>query len=142
MSAQGLEVLEKSLQATHEWINDLAERLDTPDRRAALRLLRAVLHALRDRVSHEEAAHLAAQLPIVLRGMFYENWRPSRTPVEDRGRDAFLAEISRLYDAGPEFPLESDVEEVFRLLNLRVSAGEVADIRGALPADLRALWPE
>lgn len=142
MSAQGLEVLEKSLQTTHEWINELAGLLGTPDKRAALRLLRATLHALRDVLSHDEAAHLAAQLPIFIRGLYYEGWRPSATPVANRDRAAFLEAVSRLYDAGPDFPLASDVEQVFRLLNARISAGEIADLRASVQADLRALWPE
>lgn len=141
MSAQGLEVLEKSVQTTHEWINELAERLDSPDKRAALRLLRATMHALRDVLSHDEAANFAAQLPIFLRGVFYEGWRPSRTPVAARGRDAFLARVEEVYREEEGFPLEGDVEEVFRLFNNRISAGEVRDVRSSIQADLRELWP-
>lgn len=137
----GLGVIETSAQATHEWINELAERIETDDRRRALRLLRETLHALRDVLSHDEAAHLAAQLPVFLRGIYYEGWRPSATPVPDRSGAAFLARIARAFDRTPDYPVRADVEEVFRLLAHRISDGEVQDLRGALAADLRELWP-
>lgn len=142
MSAQGLEVIDRSVQATHEWINELAERLDSPDKRGALRLLRAVMCALRDTVGHDEAAHFAAQLPIFLRGVFYEGWRPSATPMADRGADSFLTRVAEHYRGVEGIPLYRDVEEVFRLFNNRLTAGEIAKLRGALKEDLRRLWPE
>jgi len=59
------------------WINDMCERLDLEDEERACLALRAGLHALRDRLTVEEAAHLAAQLPIAVRGLFFEGWHPS-----------------------------------------------------------------
>ena len=141
MSAQGLEVIDETVHHTHEWINELADRIETPDRRRALRLLRGVLRAIRDHLPHEAAAHLSAQLPLLVRGFYWEGWRPARTPVHPRGRAGFLEAVTRFYDPEAGFPLEADVEEVFRLLSHRVSAGEIADIRRALPEDLRESWP-
>jgi len=141
MSAQGLEVIDETVQHTHEWINELAERIETPDRRRALRLLRAVLAAIRDHLGHDEAARLSAQLPLLIRGFYWEGWRPAATPVHPSGADAFLAAVGARYDPGQDVTLAEDVEEVFRLLNHRVSAGEIDDLRRALPEDLRALWP-
>lgn len=142
MSAQGLEVIDETVQHTHEWLNDLAGRIETHDKRRALRLMRAVLHAVRDRLAHDEAAHLSAQLPVLVRGFYWEGWRPARTPTRERDADAFLERIGADYDPGPNGSLAADVEEVFRLLNARVSGGEVGDVRAALPGEIRALWPE
>lgn len=141
MSASGLEVIDETVQHTHEWIKDLAERIETPDRRRALRLMRAVLAAIRDHLAHDEAAHLSAQLPVLIRGFYWEGWRPSATPAHPRGARAFLEAVAARYDAEPGGTLQADVEEVFRLLNAHVSPGEVEDVRRALPEDLRALWP-
>lgn len=141
MSSSGLEVIDETVQHTHEWINELAERIETGDRRRALRLMRAVFSALRDHLAHDEAAHLSAQLPVLIRGFYWEGWRPSTTPIHPRGKAAFLETVGARYEAEPGGTLEGDVEEVFRLLNNRVSGGEVEDVRRALPEDLRALWP-
>jgi len=141
MSAQVLEVIDETVQHTHRWLNELAERIETPDRRRALRLLRATLAALRDHVSHDAAAHLSAQLPILLRGFYWEGWRPATTPVKTRGREAFLTQVAAQYSPEGEAPVAADVEEVFRLLNIHISDGEVEDLRRCLPEDLRALWP-
>ena len=45
------------------------------DRRSAYRALRSVLHVLRDRLTPEQAVHLGAQLPLLVRGIFYDGWR-------------------------------------------------------------------
>jgi len=67
MSATGLEVLDRTWHKTHEWVNDLRDRLGWSSDRDALRLLRATLHQIRDRVHVNETAQLSAQLPIMIR---------------------------------------------------------------------------
>ena len=44
MSAKGLEVIDSTVKKTHEWINELRERLDWTSDRDALRLMRVTLH--------------------------------------------------------------------------------------------------
>lgn len=142
MSAQGLEVIDHTVQQAHEWINELAERVDSPNRKNALQLMRATMAEIRDMLSHEEAADFAAQLPALLRGFYYEGWRPATTPTKDRRRDQFVKRVSARLKGSTWFNGEADIEEVFRLLNNRISKGEIADVRQSLSTDLRALWPE
>ena len=91
--ATGIDVLEKSEQETNLWLNEIGQRLDTLDRRKAFNALRATLHAVRDRVGADNAVHLAAQLPLLIRGLFFENWRPSETPTREREKATFLANV-------------------------------------------------
>lgn len=141
MSEQGLEVIDHTVQLTHEWINELRERLGWSSSRDALRLLRVTMASVRDHLGPEEAAQLAAQMPLLIRGMFYEGWRPTRTPVRERDLARFVVGIeSRVADVqdyrGPE-----DISAVFDVLNNRISAGEVSHARARLPDAIRALWP-
>lgn len=94
MPVTGLDVFDRSVHKTNEWLNDLARRLGSDDRRYAYRVLRAYFHVLRDRLTVDERAQLAAQLPHLLRGVFYEGWDPSRTPETYRDRDTFLARLA------------------------------------------------
>ena len=79
MSNQGLEVIDHTVQLTHEWINELRERLHWDSSRGALHLLRATLTQIRDHLSNEEIAHLSAQIPLLVRGMYFEGWQPAHT---------------------------------------------------------------
>ncbi|EHR51231.1 hypothetical protein SacmaDRAFT_2995 [Saccharomonospora marina XMU15] len=73
--------LARAQNSAHEWLAAISQALGTQDRRFAYRALRAWLHALRDRLTVEAAAHFAAQLPELLRGTYYDGWVPSRVPV-------------------------------------------------------------
>lgn len=142
MSAVGLEGIDHAVQQTHIWINDVDKRLGWENKPRAYRLLRAVLHALRDHLLVNEAVDLAAQFPTLLRGVYYEQWRPATTPVKERDKESFLARINRAFVADPMDDTAEAVAAVFALLSDKVSAGEIADVRHALPAHVRALWPD
>jgi len=142
MSTTGLEGLDRTVHVTHAWINELDEQVGWNNKARTYRLLRAVLHALRDRLQVNEAADLAAQLPSLLRGVYYEHWRPAATPVKNRSKADFIATVEDSFKTDPlEKPAQA-IMAVFELLSKKVSGGEIDDVRHALPADLRTMWPE
>ena len=82
--------LDHAVQATHIWVNDVAKEFDTDDREFAYGVLRAWLHTLRDRLTVEASARFAAQLPDLIRGVFYAGWNPNNVP------DKYDAEVCAL----------------------------------------------
>jgi uncharacterized protein (DUF2267 family) len=138
----GIESLDHTVHVTHAWISELDERLGWDNRRRSYRLLRAVLHALRDWLQVNEAVDLGAQLPTLLRGIYYEQWRPSETPTKPRRLADFLGRIENEFKRDPLIVPEEAVGIAFGFLSSKISAGEIADVRHALPADIRALWPD
>ena len=140
MSAVGLESIEHTVHVTHTWINELDELLGWSNKSRSYRLLRSVLQALRDWLPVNEAADFAAQLPNLLRGVYYEQWRPATTPVKPRSKSDFLGRIDHAFVGDPILHTEDAVRITFRFLSTKIAAGEIADIKHALPSDLRALW--
>lgn len=140
MSAQGLEAIDHTVHLTHEWINELSARLGWSSKRSALRLMRAALHEVRDRLLVDELAQFSAQLPLLVRGMLFENWVPKRTPVKDSKIETIAADIGNVMDDDSEYGGIKDIACVFDLLNNRISRGEILDIRASLPESLRNLW--
>jgi uncharacterized protein (DUF2267 family) len=141
MTATGLEVFDKTVQTTNAWLKEIME-VTGPDRRKAYRVLAAVLHALRDRLTVDEAAQLGAQLPILVRGLYYDQWHhPSGKPERLRNKEEFLAAVAtELDDIGPINP-ENATRAVFSVLERRIAPGEVEDIKSTLPTQLCELWP-
>lgn len=82
MSANHPQVFDSTLQKTNIWLKQLNELLHWDDNQKAYHGLRAVLHVLRDRLPVAEAAHLGAQLPMLVRGFYYDCWKPAATPVK------------------------------------------------------------
>jgi len=70
----GVANLDRSIDKGNNWLADIDAGFGTSDRHFAYRVLRAWLHCLRDRLSVEVAAHFAAQLPELLRGVFFDGW--------------------------------------------------------------------
>jgi uncharacterized protein (DUF2267 family) len=142
MSSQGLEVIDHTVQLTHEWINELCERLDWDSHRDALRLLRATLRQIRDHLGHDEVAQFSAQMPLLVRGMFFEGWTPAHTPIQNRNADHFLSAISAQVGDVAGWRGADDIVAVFKTLNTKISAGEIADIKASLPKAIRQMWPD
>ncbi|EJL32998.1 hypothetical protein PMI01_02327 [Caulobacter sp. AP07] len=140
--ASSLPVFDTTVQETNAWLKAIASELGPCDRHQAYLGARATLHALRDRLTPDPAMNFAAQLPMLLRGMFTEGWRPSQTPTLDRRLDEFLARIEETLP--PDFPIETEslARGVFRGLEARMDHDLLAKVIRQLPLPLRALWPQ
>jgi uncharacterized protein (DUF2267 family) len=132
--------LSHAVQQTQEWLKELRDNGDLADEAQAYSVLRAVLHQLRDRLTHEEAVDLAAQLPLIVRGIFFEGWRLGRTPEKVRTRQEFLDGVKTKLRPHT-IPPEPAVRDVLALLAHHCDPGEIADVIAQLPAELKELWP-
>jgi uncharacterized protein (DUF2267 family) len=141
MSITGLPVFDHTLHITNIWLKDVMQRLGTEDRHRAYLALRATLQALRDRLSVDEAAHLGAQLPMLVRGIYFEGWHPAGKPLKERSKEQFLAHILKGMPHEPDLDAEGVVRAVFGLLAERVDAGEIQEVKDMLPRPVRELWP-
>ena len=137
----GLDVFDKTLETTNNWLKDLMDELGLEDRHKTYETLKAVLHTLRDRLNAGEASDLGAQLPMLIRGMYYEGWNPARTPVKMRDEEAFLSAIRDRMPPKPDLDTERVARAVFKLLAHRISEGEIGDVKGMLPKEISGLWP-
>ncbi|MES2572387.1 MAG: DUF2267 domain-containing protein [Verrucomicrobiota bacterium] len=140
MSESGLEVLDSTIQKTHEWINDISE-IGHLDRSTSFKALRAVLHTLRDRLPVHEAAHFSAQLPMLIRGLFFDGWQPSAVPVK-LSKEQFFGAVEQSIVGPQSIDAIRVTRAVFSVINHHVSSGTVEKVRSVLPRELHALWPE
>jgi uncharacterized protein (DUF2267 family) len=135
-------LFDKTVQKTQLWLDDLSHELRWEDRHRAYRVLRVMLHLLRDRLPLNEAVQFGAQLPMLIRGLYYEGWRPSDTPNKNLDRREFLAAVKEALADQPEVSAERVCRAAFRVLEKHISRGESQDIADVLPKGLRALWME
>jgi uncharacterized protein (DUF2267 family) len=140
MSVSGLEVFDTTVHKTNGWLRELMDELGWSDRHKAYLALRATLHALRDRLTVQEVAQLGAQLPMLIRGFYYEGWVPSDTPLKVRHKDQFLALIERQF-SDDEIDTDLVARGVFAVLSRRIADGEIKDVRQVLPSEIRELLP-
>lgn len=139
MAATGLDVFDKTLQTTNIWLDEIMAELG-PDRQVAWHALGAVLHPLRDRVPVELAAHLGAQLPLLIRGLYYDQWRPGAQPVRERTVDEFLNRVAAGLGSTRPINARDAVQAVARTVSRHVDPGQVTKVVNALPEAVRDVW--
>jgi uncharacterized protein (DUF2267 family) len=136
----GIRELDEAVPAAESWIADLTRRLGWQNREKVYAALIATLHALRDSVPREEAVFLGAQLPPLLRGLYYEGWHAVGRAAT-RGRRAFLDRIHAGVHQEPGIDTEQVAHAVFALLAERLPAPELEDAKAVTPEALRHFWP-
>jgi uncharacterized protein (DUF2267 family) len=135
--------LAHAAQQAQEWMSDLASRPPFESEEQAYSYLRAVLHALRDRLSTDEAVHLASQLPTTVRGFYYEGWKPSRLPVTVSTQHAFIELVQASLNgalAASELDPTAGTQTVFEFLADHVDSEELEHVKAHLSKELNALF--
>lgn len=136
MSVGTVDNIERTVQKTNEWVAQLADELGTEDHENAWRVLRAYLQVVRDRLTIDEAAQLAAQLPHLLRGVFYEGFDPGHQPEPIRDRETFLARFAERAVLGDAAEAERAAAAATRVLRRHLTVGEFDDVLAQLPRDI------
>lgn len=143
MAATGLDVFDKTLQTTNIWLDEIMQEVVGPDRQVAWHTLGAVLRTLRDRIPRGLSAHLGSQLPLLVRGLYYDQWEPENQPDEMRSLDEFLSRVNEQLENIRPVNVQDGTRAVFHVLSRHLDRGQTAKVRDALPEELRrSLWPE
>jgi uncharacterized protein (DUF2267 family) len=137
----GVHVFDTFVEDGNIWLKAVMQRLKTDNATAAHAALRAALHALRDRIPPENAVNFGAQLPTLIRGIFFENWHIAGTPTKERHVGPFLAHLKEGMPKGLDISAEDAARAVFGVICDQVDQGEVIKVLNLMPRELRDLWP-
>lgn len=136
----GISTFDRTVQKTHMWLNELSAQMAWDDPQKAYLALRITLHTLRDRLTPAEAVELGAQLPMLIRGFYYEGWNPTAKPLRERRKKQFLAHIDEELKGYHLGSAEEIARSVFKILRHRISQGEMQDVTHMLPREIRKLF--
>lgn len=138
MASTGLDVIDRTLHTTNAWLDEIMESLG-PDRQFAWHVLGGVLRCLRDRLSPELAANLGAQLPLLVRGAYYDRYQPARMPEKIRSSDAFLEKISKELSWTRPIDVRDALRAVCRVLDKHVEPSQTEKVWEVLPEEIRRI---
>jgi uncharacterized protein (DUF2267 family) len=141
---RGLHVFDSYLTVANTWMAFVVKELEMApgEHPRAVLALRAGLHAIRDRLPAAEAVDLAAQLPTIMRGIYFEGWKVTNDPTRIRDRPALLARVKQELKTDDGLDPTNVLRAVIRLLVKYVSPGKIEDVVATLPAPLAELWEE
>jgi uncharacterized protein (DUF2267 family) len=138
MSMTGLAVFDTTLQKTNEWLHDIDDELGWNSRHKAYQALRGVLHVVRDHMPMNEAVKLGSQLPMLVRGFYFEGWHPSDKPLRDRSAETFLTDVANYFPTDEVDP-EQVIRAVISVMAQHLPAGEIEALIRVLPRHIREL---
>src|SRR5947207_11680413 len=136
MKFTGLDVFDSTIQRTNTWLKDLMQELNWSDHRKTYLAFRCVLHAVRDHLPIEDAVYVGEQLPMLIRGFYFEHWDPSGKPLPLRTQSDFFAVLSSYMTRDLESTSDAAAvtRAVFRLLDRKATDGEIEDLQHVMPA--------
>lgn len=137
----GIVPIDSSLQRTMEWLKEIQEEFKWPDMDRVYDATKAVLLATRDRLTVDEAHQFAAQIPMVMKGMFFDRYDPTDKPLLIRDKDKFLEHVRNHFGDNP-LDSEAAVRTVAKVLRKKISPGQYEDVVGSMPKDIKGLYLE
>ncbi|MFF0065377.1 DUF2267 domain-containing protein [Streptomyces sp. NPDC005279] len=142
MVATGFSSFDTMVDKANRLLKEIEQAFGWPKERRnqSYAALRGVLHALRDRLSVDETAHFGAQLPTLIRGVYYDGWKPAETPVK-MNREEFLARVKEEFPYAVEGGTEELVHTVLEVLKGHVSEGEWGALKAHMPKSLATVLP-
>ncbi|MEV5458975.1 DUF2267 domain-containing protein [Streptomyces cellulosae] len=138
----GFSSFDTMVDKANRLLKDIEDAFGWPKdrRKQSYAALRAVLHPLRDRLPVETAVQFGAQLPTLVRGVYYDGWKPAESPVR-MSNDEFLARVRSEFPYAVEGGPEKLVRTVLKTMALHVSAGEWEHVKARVPNAFAALLP-
>ncbi|MFE8071807.1 DUF2267 domain-containing protein [Marinobacteraceae bacterium S3BR75-40.1] len=137
-----VDTVERNVTVINTWLRETADELGGIDEEDAWLRLRAVLQTLRERITVDEAAHFAAQLPIIARGLFFEGWHPTDSPQKWRHREEILEAINEKMSGREPVDAEATLRAVLSVIQRHLEPGEVEKIKEMHPKEVWDLWPQ
>ncbi|OQA04322.1 MAG: hypothetical protein BWY69_00020 [Planctomycetes bacterium ADurb.Bin401] len=137
-SITGVHTLDHSISTLHDWLNDLNREMGFGDMEEAFVSMRSVLIALRDRLTVDEAADFAAQLPMLLQGVFYHGYKPGNKPIKMKTSQEFVNYVAKNLTRQID-PIKV-IQSVFAVFKNRMTAGQIKGLSDTLPAEITSLW--
>ena len=131
----------------NKYVNDLAAQLGHPqEKRRSLIIWKAVMHTIRDRIHLSESFDLISQLPLILKGIYVDQWRYSESPSKDYETIREMTEeVEKLqaHYGEEDFDWNISTEEIISRtmdsLKAYFSEGQLEHIKSQLPAEVKDL---
>jgi uncharacterized protein (DUF2267 family) len=141
---------DKYSQEANTFVNELNHKLGHPgESEASSRLLRSVLHVMRDRITMSENLDVIAQLPMFLKAIYVEQWKYREKPLKFETMEAFCQlvkeEQSRMGERDFQWdePTNELVLRTFVALRKYFTQGEAQHVLDQMPKEIKErLEPE
>lgn len=137
----GVRNLDNSIDLTNVWLRDILSQLKWQSKESAYQALRGTLHAIRDRLPAEEAVDLASQLPLIIKGMYYDGWTLRDKPEKFK-KEEFARRVHAQFEFDDNVNPAEVIRAVLRVMYRHMGEGEIRDVKFNMPKEIQEWFPE
>lgn len=137
----GVRNLDNSIDLTNVWLRDILSQLKWQSKDSAYQALRGTLHAIRDRLPAEEAVDLASQLPLLIKGIYYDGWTLRDKPEKFK-KEEFARRVHAQFEFDDNVNPAEVIRAVLRVMYRHVGEGELRDVKFNMPKEIQEWFPE
>jgi len=137
----GVRNLDNSIDLTNVWLRDILSQLKWQSKESAYQALRGTLHAIRDRLPVEEAVDLASQLPLMIKGVYYDGWTLRDKPEKFK-KEEFARRVHAQFEFDDNVNPAEVIRAVLRVMYRHMGEGELRDVKFNMPKEIQEWFPE
>ncbi|WP_170943323.1 DUF2267 domain-containing protein [Methanosarcina spelaei] len=137
----GVRNLDNSIDLTNVWLRDILSQLKWQSKESAYQALRGTLHAIRDRLPVEEAVDLASQLPLMIKGVYYDGWTLRDKPEKFK-KEEFARRVHAQFEFDDNVNPAEVIRAVLRVMYRHMGEGEIRDVKFNMPKEIQEWFPE
>lgn len=137
----GVRNLDNSIDLTNVWLRDILSQLKWQSKESAYQALRGTLHAIRDRLPVEEAVDLASQLPLMIKGVYYDGWTLRDKPEKFK-KEEFARRVHAQFEFDDNVNPAEVIRAVLRVMYRHMDEGEIRDVKFNMPKEIQEWFPE
>lgn len=140
---------DKHVQEANEFVKELSNELGHPEEHTqTIRLLRAVMHTIRDRIQMGESLDLISPLPMMLKALYVEQWKYHEKPPlnykdMEGFKEAVKQEQARIGEQSFDWPepTEELIKKVLGALRKHyISEGQAMHVMEQMPKEVQGIF--
>jgi len=142
----GTRNIDEAVHKLNMWLLDLMKAMKWDSRERALSAYRATLHTVRDLLPDNNVVHFGAQLPLILKGIFYDGWTLKARPTYQVNTAAQFYDLVRFELGSANLKFDNETirqftKAIFQNMTKHMGEKEMRKVKALLRENVRDIIP-
>ncbi|MGZ5279268.1 MAG: DUF2267 domain-containing protein [Pseudobdellovibrionaceae bacterium] len=142
----GTRNIDEAVHKLNGWLLELMKAMNWDSRERALSAYRATLHTVRDLLPDNNVVHFGAQLPLILKGIFYDGWTLKTRPIYQVHTASQFYDLVRFELGSANLKFDNETirqftKAIFQTMTKHMGEKEMRKVKALLRENVRDIIP-